>query len=201
LSSSTSDDLGLDSLDFGALQVSGEVEAQDTGETPDWLSAMAPAQAAPASAMPLDDLDFGSLQVGEHDISADPGETPDWLSAMAPAQAAPASATPLDDLDFGSLQFGDQSAAPAADATPESASVPSWLDEEMEKAGSAVDFTEVAQPANLVNTNVTSGDQPEASFTFKQPPAWKRRLGGSAAPQAGDDIPDWLKDPSEPGAG
>jgi hypothetical protein len=196
----TSNNLGLDTFDFGDLQAAGEMNEQAPGETPDWLTAMAPAQAAPASATPLDELDFSNLQVGERDISADAGETPDWLTAMAPPQAAPASATSLAELDFSSLQFGEKSAAPA-DTAPESPDVPSWLDEEIEKAGAGVDFTEVAQPANLVNTNVTSGDQPAPSFTFKQPPAWKRRIGGSAAPQAGDDIPDWLKDPSEPGAG
>ncbi len=173
----------LQDLDFSSVE-------PVSGETPEWLSSMAP----------------GTSTASTDETEEAPGEeTPDWLAAMAPGT----SVKPVGELDFGSLESAELSSAEAPDwlaaTTPEAE--PAGEQQAVSSGGfsfegqlhvkkSEPSEDRVAQPANLVNTNIHSQES-GAAFNFDRQPAWmrKKKSSGDSAPNQKneDDLPDWLK--------
>src|SRR5258708_11580919 len=190
-------EMSLDDLDFGSLE-NTEAAEPVAGEATDWLGGSAPSTESGSSvkptAMSLDDLDFEKLSSPAQPLEPLQGDVPDWLSAFSSEPAPDAEATSharhampehFPEVDFDKLPI-----------EPLPANAGSSGDRDF-------DFSGVAQPANLMNTNKDSGSQ---SFTFEQKPAWMRKGKASgagpgqgakpseASSDADDDVPDWLKE-------
>jgi tetratricopeptide (TPR) repeat protein len=185
----------------GADWFEQSADSAEPGDSPAWLSDLAPASQPAVPAMSLDELDFGSLDMPSSEEPAASPDVPAWMADLAPAGSA--DAKPLDELDFGSLESTTAADTAPAQATPDEFDFSGLFGETASRPVQAASpagetrFDPFAEPANMVNTGGSTATQKEPavpSFNFDRPPAWKRKTGGKTGTRpSSEDLPDWLK--------